>query len=405
MPEKILIVDDEIDTLQLVGMMLESRGYQIIATGIGHKAIELARAEQPSLILLDIMMPGMDGYEVTRQLRGNAETRQIPIILFTAKTDMDSKVLGLELGAEAYLTKPISTRELLAHVKSVLAQAQTREMVTHELTGSQGKGCLVAIIAPKGGLGISTAALNLGIALHKHTGQNVVVADFRPGQGSLSLDLGLLHPEGLNHLLQMDSAEITRQAVEKELTSHKSGVRLLLSSPQPRDARYLSAVDNFEKIARNLRHLADYVILDLGPGLTPVNDRTIVLCDQVFVVIEPHPGTVAQGRFLTDNLVSAGLRKDQIEAVLVSRAHSAAQLTLSQVQEQLGYQVSIDFSPEPDLAYQAYLRNKPMVLLQPNGLVAQQFQQMAAKLAAKLAADLAVNLAGSAAHRINQLAN
>lgn len=388
MPEKILIVDDEIDTLRLVGMMLESRGYQIVAAGTGRKAIELANAEQPNLILLDIMMPGMDGYEVTRQLRGDEATRRIPIILFTAKTDMDSKVLGLELGAEAYLTKPISTRELLAHVKSVLTQSQTRELAI-----SRGGGHLIAFIAPKGGVGVSTVALNLGLALHQLTDQTVIVADFRPGQGSLSLDLGLRHSEGFNHLLQMKSSEITRRAVEKELVSHKSGVQLLLSSSQPRDARYLSAVTNFEKITHDLMHLADYVILDLGPGITPVNERVLALCNQVFVVIEPQPGTVALGRSLIEDLISVGMGEGKIDTVLVNRTRSSAQLTLNQVQGHLGHQVSTVFKPDPELAYQACMRNQPMILLQPDGSTAQQFNRMAAKIV------------DSVAHRVDQLTN
>ena len=101
MPEKILIVDDELDTLRLVGMMLESKGYQIITAGDGEKALLTAENEQPDLILLDIMMPGIDGFEVTRQLRQRRATQDIPIIMFTAKTSMDDRVQGLELGADA----------------------------------------------------------------------------------------------------------------------------------------------------------------------------------------------------------------------------------------------------------------------------------------------------------------
>jgi Flp pilus assembly CpaE family ATPase len=191
----------------------------------------------------------------------------------------------------------------------------------------------------------------------------------------------------------MKSSEITRRAVEKELVSHKSGVLLLLSSSQPRDARYLSAVTNFEKIAHDLMHLADAVILDLGPGITPINERVIALCNQVFVVIEPQPGTVALGRSLIEDLISAGLGEGKIDTVLVNRTRSSAQLTLNQVQGHLGHQVSTVFKPDPELAYQACMRNQPMMLLQPDGSTAQQFQKMAAKIV------------DSVAHRVDQLTN
>ena len=170
MPGKILIVDDDIDTLRLVGMMLESEGFEIIATKTGGKAIELAASEDPDLIILDIMMPELDGYAVTKQLRQDETTQSIPILIFTAKTGMDDKMLGLELGADVYITKPISTRELLSHVNSLL----TPENKTQHTEQPEVQGGLQAILAAKGGMGVSTIALNTGIIMHRNTGQDVI---------------------------------------------------------------------------------------------------------------------------------------------------------------------------------------------------------------------------------------
>jgi pilus assembly protein CpaE len=89
MPEKILIIDDDVDTLKLVGLMLQRQGYQIAAASNGKQGLEQAEADIPDLILLDVMMPGMDGYEVARQLRANSETVNIPILMFTAKAQLD----------------------------------------------------------------------------------------------------------------------------------------------------------------------------------------------------------------------------------------------------------------------------------------------------------------------------
>jgi DNA-binding response OmpR family regulator len=106
MPEKILIIDDDVDTLRLVGLMLQRQGYQISAAPNGSQGLTKALEERPDLILLDVMMPDMDGYEVTRRLRKNPATATIPILMFTAKTQLDDKVTGFEVGADDYLTKP-----------------------------------------------------------------------------------------------------------------------------------------------------------------------------------------------------------------------------------------------------------------------------------------------------------
>jgi CheY-like chemotaxis protein len=110
MSEKILIIDDDLDTLRLVGLMLQRQGYQISAATNGQQGLEKAFEEDPDLVLLDIMMPDMDGYEVTRRLRQNPSTLETPILMFTAKTQLDDKVVGFEVGANDYLTKPTSPR-------------------------------------------------------------------------------------------------------------------------------------------------------------------------------------------------------------------------------------------------------------------------------------------------------
>ena len=103
MAEKILIVDDDFDTLRLVGLMLERQGYAIIAAENGQQALQSMKREKPNLVLLDVMMPGMDGYEVARRIRADEETSDIPIIMFTAKTQVEDKVTGLESGVDVAL--------------------------------------------------------------------------------------------------------------------------------------------------------------------------------------------------------------------------------------------------------------------------------------------------------------
>lgn len=121
MSGKILIVDDDIDTLQLVGTMLERQGFTIVAANNGVKALDLAKNETPDLILLDVMMPGMDGYEVCRRLKADPDTVDIPVMFLTAKTDAVNEENGFEVGAVDYIHKPFSGPILLARVKTQLA--------------------------------------------------------------------------------------------------------------------------------------------------------------------------------------------------------------------------------------------------------------------------------------------
>ena len=118
--ERILVVDDEEDILELVRFNLSKEGYQAICADTGERAAEIARSEMPDLIVLDLMLPGMDGLEVAKFLKNKPETENIPIVMLTAKGEESDVVTGLELGADDYVTKPFSPKILLARIKAVL---------------------------------------------------------------------------------------------------------------------------------------------------------------------------------------------------------------------------------------------------------------------------------------------
>jgi two-component system alkaline phosphatase synthesis response regulator PhoP len=118
--EKILIVDDEMSTLMPLKRSLESEDYAVVEAYDGHEAIKKANEEKPDLILLDLMLPGMDGIEVCQHLKTDTQTENIPIIMLTAKDNIDDKVEGLQIGADDYVTKPFVLKELKARIKSVM---------------------------------------------------------------------------------------------------------------------------------------------------------------------------------------------------------------------------------------------------------------------------------------------
>ena len=134
MPEKILVVEDEPSLQETLVYNLEKQGYQVEAVGDGRLAIDSARAQYPDLIVLDIMLPSLDGFEICKILR---KEMSVPIIMLTARDDEIDRVVGLEVGADDYLTKPFSMRELLARVK---AQLRRTEMVRQELGKTQTPG-------------------------------------------------------------------------------------------------------------------------------------------------------------------------------------------------------------------------------------------------------------------------
>ena len=143
--EKILVVDDEEDILELLTFNLSREGYLVSCAASAEEALTRVRSEAPDLIVLDLMLPGMDGLEVARQLKGDAKTKNVPIVMLTAKGEEADIVTGLELGADDYITKPFSPRILVARVRAVLrrnradVRDETSALSIHNLTIHPGR--------------------------------------------------------------------------------------------------------------------------------------------------------------------------------------------------------------------------------------------------------------------------
>jgi len=118
--KKILVVDDEVDLVETIRFPLEAEGFTVLVSYNGEDALNQARTENPDLILLDIMLPKLDGYKVCRLLKFDERYRNIPILMLTAKTQEKDKTIGIETGADEYITKPFDMDELLEKVKAYL---------------------------------------------------------------------------------------------------------------------------------------------------------------------------------------------------------------------------------------------------------------------------------------------
>src|SRR6059036_1299816 len=124
---KILVVDDEPDAVELIDFNLKAASYEVVTAADGNEALKKARASLPDLIVLDLMLPEVDGLEVCKMLRRDPATAAIPIIMLSAKAAEIDRVLGLELGADDYLTKPFSPRELVLRVRKILERGRAAE--------------------------------------------------------------------------------------------------------------------------------------------------------------------------------------------------------------------------------------------------------------------------------------
>jgi phosphate regulon transcriptional regulator PhoB len=134
MKEKILIVEDEKDIVKVLEYNLQKEGFKTFSVADGEDALVSAKRERPDLIILDLMLPGMDGLEVCKSLKKESKTASVPVIMLTAKSQESDKIVGLELGADDYVVKPFSPRELIARIKAVLRRVKEKDKLPEVLS-------------------------------------------------------------------------------------------------------------------------------------------------------------------------------------------------------------------------------------------------------------------------------
>jgi len=375
MSEKIMIVDDDPDTVKFINIMLSRLGYNVVSAVSGMEALEKVQVEHPDLIILDVMMPGMDGYEVSRNLRRNPKTATTPILMFTAKTTIEDKLAGYDAGVNLYLTKPIHPIDLQANIRNLLAQKLTKVDIVGD------KGYIVGILSATGGAGVSTVALNLAITYAKKYNVKVIAAEMKPGQGSWALDLNLTEPAGLPNLLRMEMDDITMEAVSRELIQTNFAVRILSASNKTEYVEYAVAIAQLDKVLTHLSNLATVVFLDIGTSFHPGFNTILNQCNELIMVVEPQPVPIKRSKLLSSELHLKGFGSVKtMSTVLVNRTRSDIVLNISQVEQILGYPAVMGFPPVVEQAYRAADRAIPLIAVQPDGIIAMQFNTLASQI-------------------------
>lgn len=381
MSKKIMVVDDEIESVKLIGLMLQRRGYEIVAAKSGAQALEKAQTEGPDLVILDVMMPDMDGYEVCRRLRADPATANMPIIMFTAKTMVDDKVAGFQAGADDYLTKPVHPEELASRIEAVLRRTSGRQV--QEKPPMRAK--VLGFLGSKGGVGTTTLAINVAVVLAQQgqeKNRQVILADMQPGMTASSVQLNLRRQGGMWRLLDRPVEQLEPRLVEAQLEEHRTGVRVLGGQVEPFGVAMPLPSSHVEVILQHLGAMADYLLLDLGVGLRETNRYILSICDHIVVTTEPHRVSLTLAQALLDEMTtSLSIPRHRVSTVLINKAPSASTFTKEAIEGLLQHDLAGVVTPAPELAFQAAETGNPMVVAQPVTLVAQQFRQIAEHLA------------------------
>ena len=369
MTTHILIVDDDVDALKLVGLMLEPKGYEIQAAKSGEQALHRISKMTPDLIILDVMMPEMDGYELAKRLRDQPGTREIPILFFTAMNDISDKIAGFEAGGDDYLTKPIHPAELLSRVEALLKRGGRRD-------AEEEQGKIITFLPAKGGVGNSTLALNAAILLsEKQEEKKTLLIEYQDGGGTLAMQMGSKSSLGLRNLVQ-ETNSLTSEKLETQLLRHSASLYILPASSKPAG----TAPPITEDFTEMLLYLAvggyDYVLFDLPPRLGATTNPILQRAAYILATFEPNPITLKLTKAILEELEALHIGDYKIKLEVMYRAPSASAVKRATIEQELGFDMLGSIPPAPDLAYESWNTGRPMVSIQSMSLISQQVKMV-----------------------------
>ncbi len=307
---KVLVVDDDASVQRLLQHTLRQEGYEVVIAGNGADGLRLWQEEAPSLVLLDVTLQQLDGYEVATRIRADEGTAQhVPIIMLTAERDVQQKVRALRSGADDYLIKPFHPAELLARMKSLMARFAPGETIV----GRPPMGRIHAYYGAKGGVGTTTIAINTAIALQA-IGRRVCLVDgnLQFGDHRVFLDLGL----DRKSIVDVVSAPAMDADLLKSIVvAHDSGVDLLLAPPSPEAADLVTAA-HMHQILQLLRGLYDYVVVDIDKRLDDVNLMVLDVADTIYAVMTADLSCLKNVRLVLETIGHLGYEAGKLKLVL-----------------------------------------------------------------------------------------
>ncbi len=373
MEEKILIVDEDIKSLKLIGLMFQREGYQIVAANTANQALERAVIERPDLIVTEVELTDLDGYELCKRLRADPRTQDTPIIIFTARTEVEDKVSGYEAGADDYLAKPAHPTELLSRVQNVLERQNAPQEAAAEMK-------VLSFIGVKGGIGTTTLALNIAAGLSKKLPTAFI--DFRPGVSMLGFHFGLDHQRGLANVLdhyptdaEADPREI-EALLESEMVALAPGLKMLLSSSDPEEAQITIRPAIASEIVKAMRDRVSHVVLDLGTGLTPLNRTLLDETHRVFIVSDSRRFSVMAARNLLQTLYEKLPKWKSLDVIMTQQPNADHGISWQQAEYLLGQELFGIISWDGGTISRAIEAQKPVILHAPASLIASQVQKL-----------------------------
>lgn len=333
---KIYVIDDDEQLLHMVGLMLERGGHAVTTINSPVKGVEQILAEPPDLLVCDVMMPGMSGHDVTRKIRATKKLENLPILILTARSQEIDRTTALKSGADDYMSKPVTSRELIERVDGLLSKGPG-EFVPEE-------GMIIAVYGLRGGVGQTTVAVNLAAALRQTAQQEVCLFDLSPSGSQATSHMRIQTEQSWAEALIVKKLDWV--GMKDFLSMHPSGVRVLAAPVAPQLPTVPSAKTT-KQILKICKEHTVFTVVDLPSVFNPAFKATLEIADISLHVLSPDVISVQSAIQVNRVLTKSGMTLKQ-KSYILNQVTPEAQLPTANVERGLGGRVSFHIGYDPN---------------------------------------------------------
>ncbi len=354
---RVLLIDDEQFYYKLIQKKLKESDYELEYARSSSEGLAKISSFDPELLIVDLMLPEMDGFQILERLRRDQKYGSIPVIVITAKDELDKKLKAFELGADDYLVKPFQPEELVARMGILIRRGRAAQAAQSGATDKARDSSLYVVHSLRGGAGSSSIVVNLGLAFQKLWGKSTLLVDGVLTAGQIALMLDAKSTATWENLVGINEETLDDVVVSEMMCEHKSGIRYIASPRFPIAADTFSN-DILKLFMDKLKNQNDFIIVDTSHDFSDMTINMLSMSNSILLVMAPEMASLRSTMGALEIYDRLGVSVDKVKIILNNNSSSPA---IKQAQLEKVLKRSIDYV----LPYEAGEVNRALNFGQP----------------------------------------